>query len=221
MLNKCLEHVSPDFYFARGIAATENGYICTGTSGGNLIVISVPSRGGEGITFFDSLETKDSPISALCASIALVACGNDNGDIFCFDPNTAFERTCRFSGSGFPCTALCSKEDTIMAAYSSGNIRIYRTGSVQELSVEISAHARCITGLSLHPTLFIAASCGEDQHVHVWSFPDFTSYESAAIDLLSSTVIPNKKLTGISFMSDERIGLVAYDDDEITVLAKT
>jgi WD repeat-containing protein 54 len=175
-------------------------------------VLNIPSRGGEGITFFDSLETKDCPISSLASSEALVASGNDNGDIYCFDPNESFVMQCSFDGSGFPCTTLAAKEDTIVAGFSSGHIRVYNFFQKQQI-VEVAAHARTITGMSMHPDLFLVASCSEDQHMHVWSVPDMS--------ILSANVVDNKKLTGVTFMTGDRVGVVAYDDDEITVFNRT
>jgi WD repeat-containing protein 54 len=184
-------------------------------------VINVP-HGGEGITFFDSLETKESPISTLGSSIVLVAAGNDNGDIYGFDPNSAFERVCRFVGSGFPCTSLVVKDDYIFAAFMNGKLRLYRVSPVQEMSVEISAHARTINAVCVHPSQYLAASVGDDQILHVWSLPDYSagSYTSAEVNLFCSNQIENKKLTGVAFLSDDRIGVVAYDDDELTIFSR-
>ena len=185
------------------------------------MVINVPSRGGEGICFFDSLDTKrDCPISTLASSSSCLAAGNENGDVYLFDQNAGFERICKFTGSGFPCTALCIKEDIVLAAYSSGHIRLFRS-SLQELAVEVTAHVRTITGLSIHPTLYMAASVSEDQHMHIWTLPDFTSYASAEMDLLCSSHVENRKLTGVAFLNDDQIGVVAYDDDEVTVFTRT
>lgn len=208
-------------HFSKGITATDNSFICTGTSSGNVVVINVPSRGGEGISFFDSLETKESPISSLGSSIALVACGNDNGDIFGFDPNSAFERVCRFSGIGFPCTSVAVKDDYIFASFMNGKIRLFRP-SVQELSIEISAHSRNINAITVHPTQYLAASVSDDQILHVWTLPDYSSasYSSSEVNLFCSCSLENKKLTGVSFLSDDRIGVVAYDDDELTTFSR-
>lgn len=207
-----LSSSNSESYFSRGIAGTSNGYICTGTSGGTVVLLNIPSRGGEGISFFDSLETRDCPILSLASSEILIAAGNDNGDIYCFDPNESFLKQCMFHGVGFPCTAIAGKEDTIVAGFSSGHIRVYNFFQKQQL-VEVTAHARAITGISMHPDLYLAASCSEDQHMHVWSVPDMS--------ILSVNVVDNKKLTGVSFMIGDRVGVVAYDDDEITVFNRT
>lgn len=177
-----------------------------------MVVMNVPSRGGEGITFFDSLDTVDSPISCLASSELVLAAGNDNGDIYCFDPNEAFLKQATFEGEGFPCTAIAARDDSIVAGFSSGHIRVYSFFQ-REILVEVAAHARCITGLCMHPNLFLAASCSDDQNMHVWSIPDMA--------ILSTNVVENKKLTGISFMSGESVGVVAYDDDEISVFSRT
>jgi len=208
-------------HFCRGITGTGSGYICTGTSSGSVVVINVPARGGEGISFFDNLETKrDCPISTLASSSSVLAAGNDDGDVYIFDTSAGFECTRKFMGSGFPCTSLCVKADLVIAAYSTGHIRLYRT-ALKEIAAEVTAHARTITGLCIHPTLYMAVSVSEDQHMHVWTLPDFTSYASAEMDLLSTCTVENKKLTGVAFINDDQIGVVAYDDDEVTIYTRT
>ena len=176
------------------------------------MVVNVPHRGGEGITFFDSLDTKDSPISCLATSNVLLACGNDNGDIYCFDPNEAFLQQCTFEGTGYPCTAIAAKEDVIVAGYSSGHIRVFRFFQREQI-VELAAHARMVTALCMHSDLFLAVSCSDDQYMHVWSIPDMA--------ILSSNKVENKKLTGVTFLSGDRVGVVAYDGDEMTVFNRS
>ena len=69
------------------------------------------------------------------------------------------------------CTSLvCSDETTLIGAFISGHIRVYKLSSC-ELFLEISAHARCITGLALHPSLDFFASCGEDGSVNIYTLP--------------------------------------------------
>jgi hypothetical protein len=40
------------------------------------------------------------------------------------------------------------------------------------------------------------------------------------VSLFCSNQVENKKLTGVAFLSDDRIGVVAYDDDELTVFSR-
>lgn len=213
-----LGNESEESHYNRGITYLDYGFICVGNSSGNVTVVKVNSK-NENIQFFDNIETKPIPISCLGSSGRLVVAGNDYGDVFGFDHHANFEKVCKFNGRGFPCTSIVTREDVVIAAFTTGHIRIYRA-SINELAIEITAHGRCINGLALHPALDVVASVGEDQNMNVWSVPDFSSRSSREIDLLSSFVLANKKLTGVSFFNDERIGVVAYDDDEINFFEK-
>ena len=172
--------------FACGITSSREGYIFTGSSSGNITVLHVPSSDGERISFHSTIPTNDFPILSMASSPSVLACGNDNGDIFGFEltRGTEFERICKFGGSGYPCTSLCMIYDNVFAGYSLGNIKVFNVAS-RELTIEVcqlitsmalfsifpqvTAHARAIYGLCAHPSLPIVASCSEDQHLHVWS----------------------------------------------------
>jgi WD40 repeat protein len=192
--------ITLEFVFSRGIASFDHGFLCSGNSQGFISVFRVPTRDGNNIEFGDSIETKAIAISALSASSRLLVAGNDNGDIYGFDPHNAFDRVCRCVGLGYPCTSIATREDSIIASFSSGHIRTYRA-SLSEIAIELTAHGRAIYALALHPSLDIIASCGEDQYMNVWSVPDFSSQASSEMDLLASCCLPNKKLTGIAFAS--------------------
>jgi WD40 repeat protein len=206
--------------FSRGIASFDHGVLCVGNSQGLISIFRVPTRDGEGIEFEDSVETKSIPISALASSTRLLAAGNENGDIFGYNPHSQFSKVCKCPGNGYPCTSIVTREDSIIAAFSSGHIRTYRA-SLGEIAIELAAHARAIYGLALHPSLDILASCGEDQYMNVWTVPTFTSHATSEMDLLASCTVPNKKFTGVAINYDDRIGVVAYDDDEISFFEKS
>jgi len=202
-----------DVAFACGIASSSDGFIFTGTSSGTITVIHVPSGSGEGISFHSALPSSDFPVLALGASASVLACGNDNGDIFGFHPNAEadFARKCKFAGSGYPCTSIVVRDATIIAGFSLGNIRMY-SATHNEMTLEVTAHARAIYGLCLHPSLPLLASCGEDQHLHVWTLDNF--------DLLSGHIVEHRKLTGVAFFPHDDIGVSAYDFDDIALYTK-
>lgn len=201
---------SNDPAFACGIASTdEEGFIFTGTSNGNITAIQLP-RSRDGFNFHSTLATSDYPIMALAASTEVIASGNDNGDIFGFSSTsgTKFARKCKFNGGGSPCTAICALNSTIFAGFSHGLIRVYDSVK-SELTIEVTAHARCIYGMTLHPSMPIIASCSEDQHLHMWSVEN--------MDLLSSHIVDNRRLTGVAFLPHNEVGVSAYDCDEVAV----
>jgi len=201
---------SNDPAFACGITSTgEEGFIFTGSSNGNITAIQL-ARSGDGFNFHSTLTTSNCPIMALAASPEIIASGNDNGDIFGFSATsgTKFARKCKFNGSGSPCTTICALNSTIYAGFSLGIIRVYNVER-SELTIEVTAHARCIYGLALHPSMPIIASCSEDQHLHFWSAEN--------MDLLSSHVVENRRLTGVAFLPHSEVGVSAYDCDEVSV----
>lgn len=203
--------------YACGIASpceesSSKGFIFTGTSNGTITAIQVPSASGEGISFHSTLSTIHSPVIALAASSDILASGNDNGDIFAFTTSSEnkFARKCKFTGSGHPCTAIGVQDFTVFAGFSLGNIRVYNT-LISELTIEVTAHARSIYGLCVHPCQPLLASCSEDQHLHVWSTDN--------MDLLSAHVVENRKLTGVAFLPRDEIGVSAYDSDEVILFS--
>lgn len=201
-------------HFMRGVTAIKTGFICVGSSTGNIIILKATSADGEGIELQETLETSKNAITAIHASDQLLVCANDIGDIIGFNVESAFEVKCRFSGAHFPCTSILTRFDMIIAAYSTGHIRLFRP-QTSELVIEIAAHARCITGLAIHPSLNILASVSEDQFLIVWQLPANLSRAANDIDLLFSEKIDNHLLTGVAFVSDEKIGVVSFDEDDM------
>jgi WD40 repeat protein len=118
-----------------------------------------------------------------------------------------------------PVTSLLIRDETIVAGFVTGHIRIYRA-NIGELAVEVAAHTRPVMGLALHPRDSSFASCSEDQHVSVWVLPDFESRSSSVVDCFSTRKLPNRMLTGAAFVPQDRLALAAYDDSEIAILRK-
>ena len=206
----------------RGVAHISKGFICVGSSVGNVLVLSAPSPNGENIELQHNLDISKTPITAIAASDNHLVCGNESGEVFCFSVLDAFEILCKFPGDQFPCTSLCTRDDTIIASYTTGHIRIFRA-SISELAIEVTAHSRSITAMAIDPYLNIIASVSEDQFLHVWQFPTFNSRDNCDMDLIYSDKIENKLLTGVTFLSgiDSRIAVVSYDDDELIIYEKS
>ncbi len=101
----------------------------------------------------------------------------------------------------------------VSVSVGAGHIRIYRV-NVNELTAEICAHVRPITGLCLHATDFMFASSSEDQHMQLWSCPGFSG-GARDVDLLYSSQLENRKLTGVAFLPDDMVGVVSYDEDDL------
>lgn len=208
-----------DGHFMRGIAHIDKGFICVGCSTGSVLVFGAPSPDGENIELQHNLDASRSPISALASSDSLLVSGNEIGEVVCFAVADAFEVQCRFAGASFPCTSICTRGDIITASYSSGHIRIFRA-NIKEMAVELAAHSRCITGICLEPSLNVVASVSEDQHLRVWSIPSFSTPADSDVELIFSEWVENRLFTGVSFLNDGRIGVTAYDEDDMLVFGK-
>ena len=157
--------------FMRGIAVVDN-YLCVGTSFGTLHALNADVVQGSAENAVDfslafSLQPDHYPITAMASYQSILSVTNDSGAIFGYNSSEAFLQIYAFPGCGYPCTCLVHKDNVLIGGFSSGHIRLFRT-DIQELAVEVTAHARPVTGLSLHPTLNMVVSCSQDQFLHVW-----------------------------------------------------
>lgn len=204
--------------FIKGIASDGSNF-SVGTSAGKVLVFDC-GTGLSGGTFPVSqrLETDSSPIpvSAVSCSPTLISAGNDFGSIFLYRPREGYAQTAKFKGEGAPCTALVQNDRLVMAGFGSGHIRLYRA-DINELTVEIAAHARAVMALDYQELTEFLASCSADQQVYVWSIPSFTSKAHSTINCVFSTTLENKICTGIAFFGDTKLAVSGYDEEEVTV----
>lgn len=203
--------------FARGIAVLSD-LLCVGSSSGQLLVFD-GKDGAFDLSLIRRVDTGKSPICAISSFKDILASGNDCGDIYGFSLEQSFANVFTFFGAGSPCTTICQSDEWLFAGFSTGHIRVYRT-DIMEMTFEISAHTRAVTGLTINNTRSFIASCGKDQIVHVWRIPDYASGTSCSVDLLSSEILENKLCTGLAFMTDDRLCVASYDDDELVTLRK-
>lgn len=224
-LNSLLGFEGDEEKFVRGITAMRDSF-AVGCSTGNILIFS--SKDGGNFPLVHNLESERVPVTCLASSSSLLVSANDNGKLFGYSINDAFEQTFSFPGQGSPCTTLCMRESLLLAGYASGHIRAFRTDIV-EMAFEISAHTRAVTGLSLNYLNWgergvergsELASCSQDQILHVWALPDFRSNASCRASLLYSGVLENKMCTGVAFLSGERVCVSSYDEDEIMMFRK-
>ena len=71
----------------------------------------------------------------------------------------------------FPCTSVVTRDKTVVGGFACGHVRIFRIGNKAPL-VEIAAHARCVTGMAIHPSLPMFATVGEDTVLSVFNIPE-------------------------------------------------
>lgn len=208
-----------DESFMRGVAATKD-YFCVGASTGSVVVFNCDHFvEGHDFPLIHTLTTDQNPIATLATGGQILAAGNDTGRLFLYKTDEAFVEACTFPGCGYPCTAMAMHDHMLITAFSSGHIRCYRT-DIYELTIEITAHTRIITGLAINANASMFVSCGQDQYVHVWSFPDLKSRGGTAIIKLFSEVLEDRMCTGVAFLSGDRIAVSSYDEDDLVVFKK-
>jgi WD40 repeat protein len=215
-LNSILGFEGEEEKFVRGVAALRD-FFCVGCSTGNILVFSCKEGGN--FPLLHNLESEKIAMSSLASSPTLLVGANDNGKIFGYSGSDAFEQTFTFPGYGSPCTSLCLRDSLLLAGYSTGHIRGFRT-DIMELMFEITAHTRAVTALSLGPGGSELASCSQDQYLHVWALPDYRSSASSRVSLLYSQCLENKMCTGVAFLSGGRLCVSAYDEEEISLFRK-
>lgn len=210
--------------FMKGIASASD-YIFIGGSNG---VISVLAETSSGFGLLREVKTASgSRISCLSATTQFLVAGNEVGELYTYEVNSAFDEICFFKAAGYMVTSVCAVDGAAIAAYSSGHIRLFRVssslypGSLSELAIELSAHSRCINALALHPEKNMFASCGEDHMLYVWELTNCASQESCAINLIFHEKIDNRLLTGATFLGDGRLAVASYDEDAILLFCRT
>ena len=202
-------------HYMRGAASlvSSSGMQCVAI-GSSLGILVVAAIGGSVLTRLPTLSC--SPITAVVSSSKFLFCGNDEGGIIAFRINSAFDNFLRIPGKGDACTAICCNDSVVVAAFATGHLRVYRS-DIGELSIEIAAHARGITGISVHQSQGYLATCGEDCIVNVWTFPDFLSPSGSDMDLAYSCRIDNSMCTGVAWTGDGRLLVASYDTNELAV----
>ena len=211
----------------RGIGSCETGhaaYVCAGVSTGAVCL--VPIFGD--MQFGDSLLSPASqhPIVDLTAgqaphndpSRALICSADAVGDVHvhALESDGTWGHCTTFSAStadGTPslCTSLRMRGVRLYCAYSTGHVRIFDLVSCS-MSVQISAHARWINSLEVHPNGSLFATASEDTTIGLWALTE----TGAAPKVTSAGHItaPDALLTGVAFcggFDKTHVAASAYD----------
>eukprot|EP00953_Heterococcus_sp_UTEX-ZZ885_P027253 14644-Heterococcus_DN1.PRE.4 len=101
-------------------------------------------------------------LSCCAASTDHCATADIGGRIIVWAVADKFAKVCEYSSDGHPVTSMAMRDTLLVAALSTGTIRIYRCDVVRaalsELLVEIGAHARAITAIDIHPVQWQACA---------------------------------------------------------------
>lgn len=207
-----------DIHYLHGISSSSSSNnISIGSSTGHIIILEY-NKGRRDFHEKQKLFTTTSPVTAVTQSTKYLACANGDGDVFVFDSTDEYKLLGQYKGSGYTCTCLGIKNDIVIAGYMTGHIRLFKANEV-ELVKEITAHIRMITGMDIHPNENLFVTCSEDHFVQVWTLP-MRLTSSSIINTTFTRKLEHKLCTGIAFLSDGRLCVSSYDDNELNIFVK-
>jgi len=192
-------------------------HIAIGTSKGSLVLVHAAAADA----FLAMPEcppgSATTEISDLCfsAAIQMVFTAHGNGEIRLWAPapTGAYVNTDAMVGNGQAPVRILPLGTRLLVAYGPGTICLYDALS-RELQVELTAHARWITGVTAKEELGQVASVGEDTVLNVWNIDPGTG----RVALQHTSVVVDKLLTGVA-IHGAGVHAVAYDSEEIYQVA--
>jgi WD40 repeat protein len=197
-----------------------------------VIVVRIPTGTSEGNVariYFDGNKTAeveqvirsehDCVVAISCASDSVLS-AHDDGAAVLWDSEDTKPRY-QFNGPD-SCTAASLRANFVVVAYANGSVRVWRR-STRILEHEIFAHARCVMGLAMHPSMNMFATVGLDTCVNVWKIPDSANAgegEAAAMmSVVHSESVEDAMLTGVQFARDGSADLAvsSYDRNSLVI----
>ncbi|KAI8490742.1 WD repeat-containing protein 54-like [Branchiostoma floridae x Branchiostoma belcheri] len=208
------ESVSGYSTFARGVAPVAGNLICVGTSSGNVLCFNIPPK-GPNVTLTETMKGHSSAITDITSTGHTgdtVVTADDSGNIIVWK-GPKFVEVTRISGSRNPACCVCLWKDTVIAAYSTGHIRLFgvETGNIH---AEVCAHARWISSLDILPESGQLLSASEDSYARIWQLKKGNTTE---VEHVHSECVTDIQLCGAKFTSPEgkAFAVTGYDTNEI------
>lgn len=200
--------------YTRGIAqlTNENGnFVCTGTSGGLILIFKVGSGEASLDTQLDSHEgacITDLATDVLDASKMVSA--DVSGKVVTWQSSPTLDKHSVFAATDMPCTSVAMKGPNVITTHPNGTLRILNCATGVAVA-EIGGHSRIVNALDIHPTKNMFVTVGEDTYVNVWTLPSENNHEE--IRLLLNARIDNNLLTGVQFCGNEKatVAVTAYE----------
>jgi len=203
-------------------------YICVGVSTGAVCLVPIPdpqSAAGGSPAFGDSLlsPTSEMPIVDLSAnqaphndpSRALVCSADAAGQVLvhALEGDGAWQYCCSFTvttpdETPSMCTSLRMRGAYVYCAYSTGHVRIYDLVSCT-IAVQMSAHARWINAIEVHPNGCHFATASEDTTVQIFEMLDGPKVRHS-----HAVAAPDALLCGVAFsggIDRTHVSVAAYD----------
>lgn len=222
--------------FARGIATlgtAQAQFLCVGTSSGAIVVLAHHvERGKHSFVPASANATPSSPhrgeaLTALASNstCAQLASADDDGRVVLWDASEgdrAWSLVHTFDAwRGHPCTSLEFGTRFLLAAYSTGHVRIFDHGT-PHIVAEIAAHNRCINAITgMVPSdgfdRCVFASVGDDTVLNVWSIDSRAEGDGVEVELLGSASCLDALLVGVAFKGTEHIITSSYEATALQV----
>ncbi|CAM9255384.1 unnamed protein product, partial [Hapterophycus canaliculatus] len=159
-------------HFTQGIGMVPKGRLfIVGCSDGDVFAFQAKTGpNGDACELMATLRGHERPITCAGADSDYCVSGDAGGAVTVWSVAKHLERHCSFEGDGNPVTALRTRDSTVIAAYSTGHLRLFDARKMS-LAIEIAAHSRTINAIDLHPSSMLLATVGEDFFLNVWELP--------------------------------------------------
>mmetsp|Transcript_75046 Transcript_75046/g.219865 ORF Transcript_75046/g.219865 Transcript_75046/m.219865 type:complete len:310 (+) Transcript_75046:188-1117(+) len=187
-------------------------HIVIGTSKGSLVLVHAASAD----TFLALPESAPNSataeISDVCFSAATqqVYSAHSNGELRIWQPSaTGAYGQVEGRLKGQAPVRILAMGTRLLVAHGPGTICLY-DAFTWELQVELTAHARWITGVCAKEELGQVATVGEDTVLNVWQIDP----SSGRVGLQHSSIVVDKILTGVA-INGASVNVSAYDSDEL------
>ncbi|RWS24051.1 WD repeat-containing protein 54-like protein [Leptotrombidium deliense] len=159
---------------AQGIASFDSQILVGGTNGKIHVFDTSKKEGDIKVIVKEILVTKhkSNVIDIHADDMHMVSCDASNLIIVWFWSNDALDVKVMFEpNSNDPCSCVCVLNQFVLAAFTSGCIRIYNMHK-QRLQTQINAHAKCVTAIDVNPKTKMLATVAEDCFVRIFEFVD-------------------------------------------------
>lgn len=141
-----------------------------------------------------------------------MAVSDASGTILIRHPDENFEIVHRITGHEYPATSLRFTADNwLVVGYLTGKLRFYQKDTFR-LHSEVAAHSRAITALDVNEHCIV--SVAEDTFMNVWELSSAKA-GAAKVKLVSSQLIPNDVLVGVTFAGGRSVITASYDTNHL------
>mmetsp|Transcript_15110 Transcript_15110/g.47458 ORF Transcript_15110/g.47458 Transcript_15110/m.47458 type:complete len:313 (-) Transcript_15110:182-1120(-) len=192
-------------------------HIVIGTSKGSLVLVHAAAADAFIAMPESAPMSPTTEISDLCFSAVTqtVFTAHSNGEIRLWAPSPqgAYSNADAIVGNGQAPVRILPMGTRLLVAYGPGTVCLFDALS-RELQVEVTAHARWITGVAAREELGQVASVGEDTVLNVWNIDP----SSGRVSLQHTSVVADKLLTGVAF-TQAGASVAAYDSDALYQVA--